>query len=316
VRAIALRLPARPRRWVPVTALVLVVLLAGIVGGTSIGFATTSDETSAVRPPIGDSGEHAVLLVPGYAGECCSEGADLRARYPELLVEQYSYAGLDAEGRPLPHTGAATDADLGSLADIMAAQVRALNDRTGRAVSVVAESEGTLVVATCLDRYPNVPIARVMHLSPIVDAGRATFPDAGHQGRGLIAGYELRFLGAIIDRLAPLSLGAEGPFLDSVRAEAGSLLTVEALEDSDVEQIVVVPLADAVVGPPQADYGVDAVVVPAFHGGLRDQPDVQDMIAQWVDGERIGGSAMWMLLGRVIAGSASAWHVPELGQYE
>ena len=75
-----------------------------------------------------------------------------------------------------------------------------------------------------------------------------------------------------------------------------------------------VPLADAVTAPADAEYGSEVIVVPGFHGGLRGRPDVQEMIRRWVRGEDLEGSGVWLAVGRIIAGSASAWQVPGLGR--
>lgn len=315
VRVIVLRLPARQRRSVPATVLAVLVLFGGIVGGASVGFAANVDEGEPAPEPVPDSGLRAVLLVPGFASECCGEGTELRAEYPDLMVEQFSYRGLDADGHPIPHTGSATDADLGHLASLMRAQVSGLASRAGGTVAIVAESEGTLVVLAFLERHPESPVDRVMLLSPILDPGRVTFPDTGSEGRGVVAGYELRALAAFIDQLAPLPLSAEGPLLDSLRREADSLSASAAVSRPGVEQVVVIPLADAVISPVGAESAPDAIVVPALHGGLRGRSDVRAMIATWVNGGDIAGSEAWVVLGRVISRSASAWQVPALGRF-
>ena len=43
-----------------------------------------------------------------------------------------------------------------------------------------------------------VELSRLMLLSPIVDPGRATYPDPGDEGLGIVAGYELRAVSALI----------------------------------------------------------------------------------------------------------------------
>ena len=43
--------------------------------------------------------------------------------------------------------------------------------------------------------------------------------------------------------------------------------------------------------------------MPGFHGGLRGRPDVQEMIRRWVRGADLEGSGLWIVVGRVIAGT-------------
>lgn len=311
VRSIVLRLPARHPIPVPATVTAVAVLLAVVVGGARIGFASHAD-VDAPAPAAADEGSRAVLLVPGFASACCGEGSAVQAASPGLLVEQFSYLGLDERGRPRPHTGDATDADLAELASAMDRQVDAMAGRTGTAVAIVAESEGTLVVSAYLDRFPDPPVDRVMLLSPIVQPGRVNFPDPGEEGRGMVAGMQLRALTDVIDELAPFSISIDGPLGDSVRRDASWLHAASLCDRPAIDEIAILPLADAVTNPPGAEYPIEVVYLPGFHGGLRGRPDVQTMIGTWVEGGDIAGSEMWNAVGRVISDSASAWQVPAL----
>ncbi len=316
VRAIVLGLPGRRLRVVPATVVAIAVLFVVVVGGTRLGFVAFATEDPGGAGQVETlQGGHTVLLVAGFASGCCDEADDLAAIAPDLAVEQFSYVGLDAEARPLSHPGVATDADIADLAVLMNEQVTALARRHGKPVAIVAESEGTLVTIAFLNRYPDADIDRLVLLSPIVEPGRATYPDWGEEGRGVVAGYQLRALGALIDSLAPIELSADGPFTDSLRRDAEEL--ARTLYDwPDVEEVVILPLADAVTNPSDLEYGsVDVVVVPGFHGGLRGRHDVQQMIATWLQGGDIASSEVWETLGRIIAGTASAWQVPEVASF-
>ena len=83
-----------------------------------------------------------------------------------------------------------------------------------------------------------------------------------------------------------------------------------------IEEIAILPLADAVTSPAAAEYPIDVVVVPGFHGGLRGRVRVQEMIVAWLGGEDLRGAPLWVTLERVIAGSAAAWRMPPLGRYD
>jgi len=306
-------LPSRSHRFAPVTVMAaLAVFLVALVG-SQIGFAARGDEDPGAWV-AGDArrGVRAVLLVGGFASGCCDEGPQLQGASAAIYVEQFSYLGLTGEGDPLPHTGLVTDADLSRLAGLMAAQVDGLAARSGRPVAVVAESEGTLVATAYLEQHPEAPVDRLMLLSPIIDPGRVTYPDLGEEGRGVVAGYQLRVLSELIDEMAPFTVSADSALVDSVRREAAGLQEAVLDDRPRVEEVALLPLADAVTGPSDEDFRIEVIVVPAFHGGLRGRLDVQAMIRSWVLGGDLEGSALWSTVNRVIAGTASAWQVPAL----
>src|SRR6202030_3627306 len=95
---------------------------------------------------------------------------------PGTNVWQFSYVGLNAKGRPIPHGANADDLPLPVLGDKIAVQVRALHAASGLPVAVVAESEGTLGVYAMLARDPGVPVSSVVLLSPIVSPGQLSYP--------------------------------------------------------------------------------------------------------------------------------------------
>ncbi|MBM3696834.1 MAG: hypothetical protein FJW79_13045, partial [Actinobacteria bacterium] len=99
VRVIVTGLPHRSRRLVPVTVLTALLLLAGVVGGSKVGFAARAGQDPGVWVPGGaGAGVRAVLLVGGFASGCCDEGRILRGDEPGWYVEQFSYLGVTAEG--------------------------------------------------------------------------------------------------------------------------------------------------------------------------------------------------------------------------
>jgi len=306
-------LPGRSRRPMPVGAMAAAGVFVVALVGSQIGFAARADQDPGAWV-AGDArpGVRAVLVVGGFASGCCDEGPVMQGESPVLYAEQFSYWGLTAEGDPLPHTGLATDADLSRAAALLSVQVENLAARSGGPVALVAESEGTMVVATFLDRYPHVPVDRLMMLSPIIEPGRVTYPDPGREGRGVVAGYQLRVISTLIDAMAPFTLSADGALTESVRREAHRLQEVLLGDYPGIEEVAVLPLADAVSAPGDGEFAIEVIVVPGFHGGLRGRADVQEMIRSWVLGGDLEGSQLWLMVNRVIAGTASAWQVPNL----
>jgi hypothetical protein len=313
VGVIVTGLPARSRRPIPVGVLAAAGVFLLVFFGSQVGFAAraTQDPGAWVA---GDArpGVRAVLLVGGFASGCCDEGPTLQSGWSSLYVEQFSYLGLTEQGDPLPHTGLLTDADLDRSAGLMAAQVQNLADRSGGPVAIVAESEGTLVAAAYLDAHPGAPVDRLMMLSPIVEPGRVTYPDPGQEGLGVVAGYQLRVISGLIDDMAPFTVSADGALVESVLREAAGLQEAVLDDRPLIEEVALLPLADAVTWPGDDGSEVEVIVVPAFHGGLRGRPEVQAMIRSWVLGGDLEGSDLWLVVNRVIAGTASAWQVPSL----
>ena len=135
---------------------------------TSIGSAAATAGVTAVPA--------AVLVVGGWGSSCCDAGDGLRAALPGVMVRQFSYRGLGANGKPLPSGSAADDLPLPVLGDRLASQVEALHAVSRQPVDIVAESEGTLGVYAMLDRHPGLPVGAIVLLSPIVEPGSARLP--------------------------------------------------------------------------------------------------------------------------------------------
>ena len=74
-----------------------------------------------------------VLEIRGFGSACCASPRSLRPVAPGALVQQFSYRGMTASGRPLPQGSAASDLPLPELGRRIAAQVRRLHQETGRA---------------------------------------------------------------------------------------------------------------------------------------------------------------------------------------
>lgn len=311
VHAVVLHRPVP--RPIPTTPLALALLALLVAGGTELAFVVRGAPEVAGSPgSVDGSTGRPVLVVPGYAGACCEPLDALLGSDDGLVGMQFSYRGLDAAGRPLPHAASATDRPLEELVELLAAHVAELYQRTGRPVSIVAESEGTLVAKAYLLQHPDAPVDQLIMLSPIVRPARVSYPPRGRDGWGVVAGYELRAVTAAIRALTPFEISADGPLLTSLRTRGAVLRDGMVCDLSGVRQIAFVPLADAVTLPLELPQGIQIVVVPGFHGGMLGRPDVRAQVRTLLLGGEATSHPGWVLLQRVVSSGAAAWHVPDL----
>lgn len=296
-------------RFAPVAPALLVTFLVGALGGAWASF-------SAARPPHhgvaaldapARAGRRAVLVVGGFSSTSFGDTWHVATLPAGAYLVSFSYSGSRPDGSPLPYGAAATHAAIPALARLMARQVDALAHRTGEKVDIVAVSEGSAVASAFLDRHPHAPVGAAVLVSPLIHAGNVRYPAVGRDGWGMVAGRGLSLLGAWLSPMAAQDLSPNQPFLRSLAA--GTPARVPA---SSVRRIEVVPLADAVAGPPNAVRGTTVVVVPGFHGANLDDPTVQAVIGAAVRGRSIRTDRTDAVLARAIASLAAAWRVPNL----
>ena len=335
--------------FAPITALLVVALVVGVARlmftGTIVLPATASGSPSVVAATVlGSSGGSAgngsavravanntaagagvnavpgrpaasvaVLVVGGWGSSCCGETAGLRAALPGVMVRQFSYVGLAANGTPLPSGAAADDQPLPVLGDRLARQVEALHELTHNPVDVVAESEGTLAVYAMLDRHPGLPVGAVVLLSPIVEPGQLSYPPGADDAS--VSEVALDELNYLIGSMSPFGPDGAADLLNSV-SEFGaryfaSAAAVLGADGNPIHWLAVVPLADAVTLP-VCGLPSDVLVVPALHGGLLGDPSVLPMVARFVSGHDVSDSTDSQLRtdAELITGAAAAWRMP------
>jgi hypothetical protein len=316
--------------FAPVAAFMVLVLVVGVArlmftGTIQLPAATTVTASSAanvdgsrgtsigVPVPAYAATTEAVLVVGGWGSSCCDAGNGLHAALPGSSVRQFSYAGMDARGRPVRSGPAADDLPLPALGDRMAAQLIRLHDMTGRPVDVVAESEGTLGVYAMLDRHPHLPIGSIVLLSPIVEPGQLSYP-AGPDGAS-VSEFALNELNHLVGGMSPYGPSGAQRLLSSV-SEFGAryFKAVTGPHGRSIRWLAVVPLADAVTLP-VCGVPTDVVVVPAFHGGLLGEGTVLYMVSTFLagraprsPGQDEGGLRV---AAEMITGAASAWRMPD-----
>src|SRR5437763_1291533 len=138
-------------RFIPLAPAGLVAVVIVVVGGAAIGFETVTSRarlshatTNRIRIAGPETGKP-VLIVSGFGTHW---DGDASRRLPGAFDERrFSYRGVDGDGGPLPYAENDTHRSLVDLARAMGSQVDAFHAATGRPVSLVAESEGSLVPA-------------------------------------------------------------------------------------------------------------------------------------------------------------------------
>ena len=301
-------------RFIPAPAgLVAVVLI--VVGGTAIGFETVTSRArlshaahavTTKKPATGKP----VLIVSGFGTHW--NGEETR-RLPGAFDERrYSYKGVGADGEPLPYGENDTHRSLVDLTRAMGAQVDAFHAATGKPVSIVAESEGSLVAKAYLAATPSAPVNELVLLSPLVTPARVYYPPDGHEGWGVAAGVELKGLTAVVKEISPIDLTPDTPLLRSIADNAPAVRDLLTCPLPGVDQLALFPLADAVAAPHPTEVGIPASVVPAFHGGLLSSGAVHKTIALRLDGGTLPQYDIWSSVQRVVQVTSSAWQVPPL----
>jgi len=259
---------------------------------------------------LGAAVTDAVLVVGGWGSSCCGDANGLQAALPGVTVRQFSYTGLDAQGRPLPSSPSADDLPLPKLGDLMAAQLETLHDQTNRPVDVVAESEGTLGVYAMLARHPGLPVGSIVLLSPIVDPGQLGYPP-GLDGPS-VPEDALNELNHLVGSMSPYGPAGAHQLLSSV-SEHGARYFDAVTEPSrqPARLLTVIPLADALTLP-VCGLQANVVVVPAFHGGLLGEGSVLPVVSAFLAGRLVTGQIKGELrdAAEVISSAATAWRMP------
>jgi hypothetical protein len=279
--------------------------VAGPAAGSAVAPAGPSKlvAASAAKP----GGRGAVLVVAGFGSTCCHAADGLRAAAPGMVVQQFSYLGLDAAGQPVPYGVAAGNLSIQVLGDRMATQVEKLYQQSRTPVDVVAESEGTLGLYAMLARHRHVPVGSLVLLSPIVEPGQPGQP------AGTVPGDLLRTLNSLVGGMSPYGSAGAQALIESV-GEVGASYFAMVSHDRGRPWLAVIPLADAVTLP-ACPWSAHVIFVDAFHGWLLGHAAVQRMVAAFlIDRTTPSDDAQADLRSqaRLISAAAAAWRMPAL----
>jgi len=289
---------------------------AAALAGTGAGAAAGPQAAPSPAAAVVSATASAVLVVGGWGSSCCDAANGLRAALPGVPVRQFSYVGLNANGRPIPSGADAGDLPLPELGDRIAAQVRALHAAAKRPVAVVAESEGTLGVYAMLARDPGLPVSSVVLLSPIVSPGQLTDPPGRNGGSASEAA--LSELNHLVGGISPYGPSGAENLLNSVSrvgARYFEQMVAAAGGGADgkaMRWLAVVPLADAVTLP-ECGLPSGVIVVPAFHGGLLGDSTVLPMVSAFLSGRNVTATDDGQMreAAELISGASAAWRMPD-----
>jgi len=260
--------------------------------------------------PFATSDGPPVLVVKGFNSRW--DGIERQWVAGDVRIRRFSYAGSDARGRGRPYGRAATHARVDTLAVRMRAQVAALARTTGEPVGIVAESEGALVALTYLLGTPDAPVDAIVVLSPLVAPGRVSYPAPGRVGWGIAAGTLLDAVGAVVDRLGPVTVRADTPLFRSIVEEAPLLQGLLQCRVPGVRELAVLPVDTGLAAPLPARIAIPSVVRPAFHGGLLGDGETERLIARTLRGRPVDTGGGWRTVERGVQALASPWQVPSL----
>ena len=319
--------PARPVPIAPLAAVLAVALVIGVaragfvfaenshghVTQTTAGMIPAKESRPAVPSPTGAPGPgSAVLEIKGFGSSCCAS-TSLRTIAGNAVAQQFSYRGLDAQGRPLTQGRAASDLPLPVLGDRIDAQVDRLHQRTGRPVDLVGESEGTLGIYAMLARHPDAPVGSIVLLSPIVAPGQVSYPIDTRDGGGAVPGYALQAEVWFIGGLSPFGTSGAEQLIDSVNRDGAQYAAGAAREfrQHPLRWMAVVPLADSLTMP-ACQLPSQTMVVPALHGGLLGNTEVQQAVRSFLSGGAVHARPPMQRAAEFVAQAAAAWRMPQV----
>lgn len=300
---------------VPVAPLVAVGLLVGIAPA---GFLGRAADQNAGQPPAplparqGGDPPQALIYVNGFdsVGDGGSTGGSPQAA-DNIPFELFSYAGLDAQGRPLPYRAEQTQQSLERSAELLEAQVATLHSRTGKPVALLGDSEGTLVVRTYLQTRPHPAVVAAILLNPLPNPAVVSYPPPGSRhGWGLAAGAQLQAMMAVVRWSSGLQIDTDAPFLRSLLDSPQRYRDQMFCPVPGTRVVAFVTLDSVLAGRPGSPVEVPFVLVNALHGGAYDNREVQRQIVAFLNGEAVPTTGEEMY--RLLRAAAVAWQAPPL----
>ncbi len=312
---------ARPPRWtIPAMPVVAVLVSGGLLAGA--GYAAGSRLASGLGglPAAGASSPgatpqrqltHPVIFVGGFNSSYAG-GTD-GAFGPQVQTIRFSYAGVSAAGAPLPYSALQTHQSLKTSAARLAEQITDLHSRSGRDVSVVAESEGSMVARAYFTTHPHPPVDYFIQTSPLLRPSRVFFPSSGQTGYGYAGGLEVRAILSLFRLETPqVHEHADLPFVRSLVDNAPTYRDQTLCPVPGVRGYLFLPLEGALTVYRGPFSRIQWTTVPAYHAELLTNATIRRDVTQILTGHPTPGHHGWRMAFQLIRGVAGAWQSPAL----
>lgn len=306
----------RPRhRWptVPVAIVAVLVVFLG-PGGYLVGGAAAAPPTEKAPGTALTAAPdaQAVLYLPGYESSYDGRPYSLFSS-DQLRTWHYSYRGL-GPGGPLPYEPSRTHQSVEASVAALAEQVEWLADGTGEQVSLVAVSEGTLVARAYLATHPDAPVDRLVMASPLPRPARVYYPPAAEDGYGLLGGWQVRGLLALLRWENPdFTAEADMPLVRSVVENAGFFRPAMLCPAGpDVQSYALIPFAGATVTYEAPVSRIPWTALPGWHATLLPGETAIVDVERLLTTGRLSTHGPPDVAFRLISGAAAAWQIPAL----
>ncbi len=310
----ARRVPVAPIGLVAVV-LVLVVSLVGAfqVAQTRRGNPYTPGPASPPDwHPDRRAAEAPLVVVTGFNTRWNGHPSDFV--HLDYAQWRFSYRGMDARGRPVAYRREDTHRSIRDLALELGRQVDTYAARAGRKVTIVAESEGSLIAKAYLAGTPSAPVRALVLLSPLLDPGGVYYPPEGQEGWGVLGAAQMGVLSWALGGVSPVQVAPDTPFLRSLVDAAPLLAATATCHLRGLREAALVPLDTALGSPASARARIPYHVVLGLHGGMLDDPETARLVAAVTHDRRLPGPGAWSIVERVVQHAAAVWRAPPLAR--
>lgn len=295
----------------PIGALAIAATLAILAASITFGVGEGGDgPPPRTGPPYPSGPKPAVLLIGGFG--TAWDGVQYDMIDPRLASARFSYRGVSGDGRPLSYRESDTHQGLEVSARKLAQQVDLFHRRTNQPITLVGESEGSLIAQVYLAATKAPPVRTAILLSPLVEPSRVYYPIGGAEGYGVAGASVLRYVVDFLREFSHVDVSVDTPLVRSFVDDAPQIRNLVLCVTDGVERIVIEPLADAVSAGDHPIGELPHGVVWSFHGGLLDSGPIHRAIADVILRHELPGGGPYDVAERAIRTLSSAWQVPRL----
>lgn len=311
-----------PRHTIPIAPIAIVVVIGGFIAGggylygNSNGSNNSKNKNATLKndlapQPAAASNRKPVIFVNGYGTRY--DGRQYKLFGAGIASWYYSYNGINAQGQPKPYGPQDTHQSLSVSAGSLEFQVNYLHETTGRPITIIAESEGTMVARKYFAMNPSPPVDMYIQSSPLIRPSRVYYPPAGQQGFGLVAGWEAREIMTLVRMESPAFQDyADMPFLRSMVQSAPLLRDQTLCPIPGVRTFMFIPLQAAMVAERAPLARIPWVTLPGWHATLLRRGAVQQDVRQLLRTGELAHRPGWTFAFQLIRGAGAAWQSPAL----